>query len=72
MYAPALLICDTESPIPPAEREMSAHWRRVSKMPSTESSIAVSKKHEHSCPRMHPALKSVGVACVKKPRDIKS
>ena len=58
------------SPMPPASREMSAHWLRVEKMPSIESPLAVSKKHEQSCCRGAPALMSVGVACVNSPRDI--
>merc|ERR1740139_1457744 len=55
-------------PTPPAAREISAHWRRESKIPSMLSSLHVSKKHEASCCRGQPALNIVGVACVKRPR----
>ena len=41
-------------------------------MPSMESSFMVSKKQEDSCGLGVPALYSVGVACVKYCRDIKS
>jgi hypothetical protein len=34
-------------------------------MPSIESSFIVSRKHDDSCGRGVPALKSVGEACVK-------
>jgi hypothetical protein len=34
-------------------------------MPSMESSLACSRKHDDSCGRGVPALNSVGVACVK-------
>ena len=51
--------------MPPANLEMAAQSLRVSKMPSIESDFMVSRKHDDICGRGVPALKSVGVACVK-------
>ena len=72
MYESEARTWDMEMPTPPAAREISAHWRRESKIPSMLSSLHVSKKHEASCCRGQPALNIVGVACVKRPRDISS
>ena len=50
--------------MPPACFEITAHYFRVSKMPSMESSRIASKKHELIWGCGFPELKSVGVACV--------
>ena len=46
MYECEARTCESERPTPPAEREMSAHCRSESKIPSMESSAHVRRKHE--------------------------
>lgn len=61
----------TESPIPPAPLEILAQFLSVSNIPSMESSCMCVRKQEDICGSGVPALNMVGVACVKKPSDMR-
>jgi hypothetical protein len=52
--------------MPPAFFEMTAHYLRVSKMPSIESSFMVRRKQELIYGFGVPELNRVGVACVNQ------
>ena len=56
---------ETEIPIPPAHFDILAHWVRVSYIPVMESSFMATRKQLDIWELGRPALKRVGVACVK-------
>jgi hypothetical protein len=72
MYDSEDLMLWTASPIPPAFFEMTAHYLRVSNIPSIESSFIVNKKHELIYGFGVPELNKVGVAWVNQHSDIRS